>query len=1459
MLSKRIMSYIQTQLKIDGGGHISDIVELGEGKSEAQVYRTKVVSSCSTLSGIYIIKLINTASKWFSPMDNEGQKCRKLHQQAKDFCDHLVELVASEEVDGYVVLLYRQANDSILNSDTLDKLKWAEKAKYLGIVSYELLSGMNANFRQDGRPEKFFQDVLKYRLEDNGNFYRAAMEILEAPTACAVLIGTKVYPNPIYYIKNLAEWLPRCQDMVLMRGNVHGDLHGLNILCTKDLAAPEDLQYSIIDYDSYEADGYLLFDHAYLELYLYFKLFPENDFEQWRDTLAPLLKNGFHNALEAGVDDYAPCCRNSICSGIRRWQEESLPHMRDDLEIQFYLARIAAGANFFSKGAIADRGSRIKFLIYMGLCFETLFQKLSFSWPSEDPSPLKSAAAPDPGRIDHLWKICLRYATSYTPVLLTDDSCRIQCGGQLAGLALINWRMVIDIGSNRAPDDISTWVPEQLSKRHHINFHSTNGSGSLNVSANDCEWIVCKKEEGAYRALWLRYQRKIKQIWQSVRSFNRMKPYLFIFDAQAGRPFAEQFLSLLLENIEQLAGSHFISLQDLFSQDDIASFQEYSCACENCGEASLVDLAAAAQNYFAAEDGAKPPYISLPHLDSMSEPVLTEKELAYYRTSVELVYSGMENDDSDCDFGASFYRGNEIKWRDIANRCDLDLDENYSEQIQGLRRELIDNPPRIRRLKLTHGAGTGGTTLSKRILWDLKETTPAMRLLHYTEKTADILLEIYRKTGKVLLLSVEMGSTVINYDDLGSLISAVDSENGKLWVLQIERSHGRQADTEEQAHNFIELQDTMKLSIARRFFDKFRQMTTDRRRHDMLNHITNLAEEVWMAQRSPFFYGFYTFQEEYNLEHIQRTVARCDQAVRDLLSDMALMTIYSQNIGVPTYEMTMRLSGRGEMSVAPAVVLDQMDPAVAKIIVYRESGLRICHKIIAEKILDVLYEGKEYGDRVSAAAMSLIDRLYQYYGEEDESVDEVLRELFIDRAVVDNERMKFSFLIGDIEKSTQKEAIFQKLIDLYPCNPHYLNHMARLLVSKEAADYTGAVELIDKAIDISNKDSVKIHYITKGCIFSKKVFSCIEDIRTNTRRGLYAMRFSEIIDNIQGDYSKAEGAFLAARESGLTSDSYTFFPYIDLECRLVEKLADCDKDKRSRHQLLREDAVFQDYYMEHYGKAVELFDQMRTHCWDNAEDMLNSARRHLDAISLNDSELVEKLNHWNEMTGQQALFARRTYSAALYANMGYSWQKMDQYLLEKIERAMYINLTQNTRKTVFQDVDFWFESYSRLKTFSAERAINIIQDYMPDGYNKEFFLFILQFMRLEKGFASVRNVLQHSTACKGMTPSGVNTSKPRMAYSENAIGCPIISMRYVQRGEHNEYIGLKQFQGTITDIRGSTSAIIQVDKLGLEAVFVPSIRTEDGQKREFTSKNLHDRVKFNLLFSYSGLRAWNIE
>ena len=47
--------------------------------------------------------------------------------------------------------------------------------------------------------------------------------------------------------------------------------------------------------------------------------------------------------------------------------------------------------------------------------------------------------------------------------------------------------------------------------------------------------------------------------------------------------------------------------------------------------------------------------------------------------------------------------------------------------------------------------------------------------------------------------------------------------------------------------------------------------------------------------------------------------------------------------------------------------------------------------------------------------------------------------------------------------------------------------------------------------------------------------------------------------------------------------------------------------------------------------------------------------------------------------------------------------------------------------------------------------------------------------------------------------------------------------------------------------------------MNLIATFVPLITDEYGRKREFTTENVTDRVSFNLMFAYSGLRAWNVD
>ena len=80
--------------------------------------------------------------------------------------------------------------------------------------------------------------------------------------------------------------------------------------------------------------------------------------------------------------------------------------------------------------------------------------------------------------------------------------------------------------------------------------------------------------------------------------------------------------------------------------------------------------------------------------------------------------------------GEAFYKGNEVSWNDIANHRDLMLleEKNYRKLRERLLKHLEENSPRVRRLRIVHGAGTGGTTLSKRILWDLKDTIPGARL-----------------------------------------------------------------------------------------------------------------------------------------------------------------------------------------------------------------------------------------------------------------------------------------------------------------------------------------------------------------------------------------------------------------------------------------------------------------------------------------------------------------------------------------------------------------------------------------------------------------------------------------------------------------------------------------------------------------------------------------------------------
>ena len=106
---------------------------------------------------------------------------------------------------------------------------------------------------------------------------------------------------------------------------------------------------------------------------------------------------------------------------------------------------------------------------------------------------------------------------------------------------------------------------------------------------------------------------------------------------------------------------------------------------------------------------------------------------------------------------------------------------------------------------------------------------------------------------------------------------------------------------------------------------------------------------------------------------------------------------------------------------------------------------------------------------------------------------------------------------------------------------------------------------------------------------------------------------------------------------------------------------------------------------------------------------------------------------------------------------------------------------------------------------------------------------------------------------------GVNTTRERDSFVDlNTVGCHIVPVSDVRRDESGNPVGLKIFTGKIIEVDHTYGRIL-LDKLNLEVIFIPNPTTlNKDEKRTFTRKDISCKVKLNLMFSYSGLRGWNV-
>ncbi len=1481
MLSLKIREFIKEQLSVISDNNINAL-PLTEGRSGADVYRVKVTSRRNRLNGSYIVKVCSIPER---DEENEADKANILHRGATDFSQHLVKVEREAEVDGKYVIIYHQANDSVIDMTAFSELSGKVLAKYVKQVSFDLLARLNKDKKIDGTTSDFFNCLLAKQLGESGRFENRIRNLIDNPETESIALIGQVFPNPYYLIKNISKLEQCLSDQIFLKGMVHGDLHGYNIIASSDT-------YSLIDYDSVMEDAYLFFDQAYFEFSVFYDNSKDNDLKRWNSLLDVLIKPSIWN--DADICEYYKeyIVRNAVCNGIVNWVEnEHLEKMKDDIELQFMMARIAAGINFFCKKNCMERGKQLKILFYIAYCCKLLVEKTSYQYDENDISALR--IPPEYTDTEELWEGFVKF-TNYVPVLITDDKYSGENCGEPENICAMNWGLVIDIGLEQENFGLYKYFLKncrtRVVKRIDVTLKEKAESfgNTLNVLT------IRKSADKSYMSLWRDYKNAVTDALKKLLSENPYVPLVFVFDCSAS---AAAFKDKLINDLCDLklpGATRIVSLRTRFSKDmkeEIPELEDkHKWSFVEHEGANLIHVGLTCKTYLNQPDNFTDRSANLPSISGIY--TFNNEDLCSFEDFIELVYSGCERSSGNgmncCgldmsgggdSFGEAFFKGNEATWNDIAKDRDLSLvdDAKYTEICNKLDKLLNDTSPRVKTTVLLHGAGSGGTTLSKRILWNFKELFPCVRLKKYTSQTAKILIEIYQKTGKCILLSVESGSTVISDDELNKLNNAVNAENCRMVVLLIKRIGNHSNKNEEKHTTLAFLGNTMPIPIAKRFYDAFSAIASQKKdgneRRKLLEQITGV--DKYKERRSPFFYGFYTFQEEYQLmESLSRTVSECSSKERILLNSLSLITVFSQNICVAFSELKSLLDRPNNSDTENIyALLESLSPAIFKLMTIRDKeGLRMCHRVIAEKILFLLHAPKvkdpEIDDVTFKSAKMYIETMDELYDCDSEYVDKILKELIIDRAYIDSEerKTKFSLLVESIPLWTDKKDLFDLLIEKFPNNPHYYNHLARLLAIGDknckkiiVPQYEEAVKTAEKAIEIAVNDK-EMHETTLGCIYGQWIINTIDSEKDDKKSGRMYSKYPELISEISVRYGLAKAQFDNARKDADVYDSFSFFPQINMECAIISHLAAFDKD-RDISQLIKEEPEFREWYNEHFSVAMELYIRMREQLDDDVR-LLKEAKNKLSEIAQNYDEVD---NHFTELLVSDSPADRRyrrSLAYTVFSLSGCNWGKVEDHRLQLMEQCFIKNVMTNDSDHNNSDIGTWFELYRRVEYFQAFKAQSFIADYMDDGYRKEYLLFLMSFIMRKEGMssASAEVINRHiSDANRIARLNGLNTAKEHDVYVGGKDGkCPIKPLSDVNRDKAGEPEGLEEFTGIVTAVE-QTNGKILLDGLNLEVTFVPRPQSvEEDPLRKFERGDVNCHVKLNIMFSYSGLRGWNV-
>ena len=819
-----------------------------------------------------------------------------------------------------------------------------------------------------------------------------------------------------------------------------------------------------------------------------------------------------------------------------------------------------------------------------------------------------------------------------------------------------------------------------------------------------------------------------------------------------------------------------------------------------------------------------------------------EEEADIVHTNLGLYSPTTDSDEPESEL-QDFLRGNLISWR--ALNLGVDVSRTNTPRLQQRLSEELESRG-TRRLNVWHWPGGGGSTVARRVAWNLHNQYPTVIAKRVVpESLTDRIRFLFELTKKPVLVIVE--DSVTYHQELDGLYDRLSSGNIRCVLLTVGR---RSAASTQPGSFYVDgILDNMEASA---FAARLAAQVPERR-----TQLERLGSERQSQRRTPFYFGLVAFEKDFvGLEpYVSHRLEEASQPLLDVVRISSLLYHYGQR-ATPIQLLSSVLSLPRSQTLTSSTIL----PTLLQELFVQESdrSIRPAHELIAEEVLEqVLSRGlgdkRNWRTGLAQCCIETIEACAVHHDHAGGAIADLVRSVMIERGTYETPASlsegQFSKLIEAIPSSDGQRRVLEKLTELFPDEAHFWAHLGRFY-TRRMREHTVAHDSHTKSIRLAPQDPV-LHHMA-GMAFRGELEELLDTLDGKT--------IEDAEERVQLIVQAALTRFETSQELEARRE-HSYISAIELIARVVRVVGRLKGFDESTANFLV--APGESWYRELVDKAETLMDELiLVRGGEEPSNYLQRARANLDRAY---GQLSRAIEGWTNLLDRPDIYhppLRRNIINAYLTRNNRDWTRLTVRELERIAQLAQENLEEQPDND--QNLRIWFRAVRSKGLLPlghiAERLT--YKKIIHPTIDTLYYLSIIKFLQSEtEGGQAAEEAKQTSEECALRAANLPHRTRSFEWLGKDSGIHALIPAKDLGNWDPSlEFwpdVGkLKRVHGTIVSIHGPASGEVELSSNGLRAFFVPSKGLVPGGY--LRGRDEEHPVSFFLGFSYDGLRAWSV-